>query len=86
MPAQPKIGLRYRQRHKTDKWDIQAEIVQVDLDVHTVFGTFENCIKIKGTNSLHPDWLVYQYYAPGIGRVKTENISTDKTYYLIDIL
>lgn len=42
-----------------------------DAKVAVGAGVFENCLKVRATNKSFPNSWKYDYYAPGIGRVKT---------------
>jgi hypothetical protein len=51
-------GMRYKIESNSEK-------------VRTQAGTFELCLKVRESNPQIPDSWKYDYYAPGVGRVKT---------------
>lgn len=55
-----------REKHRLD-----YEVVGAGLVVKTAGGEFKDVIKVRETDSRFPKTWRYDYYAPGVGRVKT---------------
>ncbi len=85
MPANPTLGLSYREEYYFDKAEDEAEITGVNLDVSIPFGNFSNCISTRNFTELEPDLNETKYYAPGIGLVKEINIENNEEILLISI-
>jgi hypothetical protein len=88
---QPILKYPFRTGHA---WDgrqqgkpVRFEIVQEDVSVQGKAGKFSGCLKVKSQVQGYPSW-VYDYYCPGVGRVKTtvgvpgvENPNTELASY-----
>lgn len=55
-----------REKHKLD-----YEVAAVGLTVKTVAGEFTDVIKVRETDRRFPKTWRFDYYAPGVGRIKT---------------
>jgi hypothetical protein len=69
LPAEPKVGLTYRQEYYEGEAEDGAEVLGVDEQVTVPFGTFRQCLKTKDFTPLEPDVLEHKYYANGMGPV-----------------
>lgn len=85
MPANPAVGMRYRQEYYFNEAEDEAEVLATGVSVTTPFGTFEGCLKTKDFTALEPDVLEYKFYAPGIGTVKEMDVESGEEIVLIDI-
>lgn len=56
---------------KRGKTRLSYEIVAVDVVVKTAAGEFKDVLKVREVDSRFPQTWRYDYYAPGVGRVKT---------------
>lgn len=56
---------------KWGKAQLSYEVVAVDAVAATAAGEFMGCVKVRETDSRFPQVWRYDYYAPGVGRVKT---------------
>lgn len=56
--------------HRIEKDRYKYRVVADGLRVRTKGGRFEGCLKVKEHKVGFPSW-VYNYYCPGVGRVKT---------------
>lgn len=65
--------------NKWTKDGVDREIVALDAVVSSPAGTFEDCLKIKITNTEAPEAVVYEYYKQNVGLVKREFISGETT-------
>ncbi|MEE8424434.1 MAG: tetratricopeptide repeat protein [Elusimicrobiota bacterium] len=78
-------GQSWEHRVKKDRY--RYRIVADNLRVRTKGGRFKGCLKVKEHKLGFPSW-VYNYYCPGVGRVKTtigvpgvENPNTELAKY-----
>ncbi|MEO6130536.1 MAG: hypothetical protein ABIQ02_01720 [Saprospiraceae bacterium] len=70
MPANPTLGMKYREEYYFNNAEDEAEITAVNLDVTTPFGHFTNCIETKNYTALEPTQIEHKIYAPGVGLIK----------------
>lgn len=85
MPANPQVGMAYRQEYYFNEAEDEAAIIQLGVSITTPFGAFENCIKTREWTELEPDVNENKIYAPGIGVVKAINVTDGEEEVLIDI-
>ena len=52
----------------------RSEIVSTSETVKTPAGEFKNCLKIKETTPVEPGTIVYRYYAPEVGLVRSDSL------------
>ena len=70
MPANPKIGDRYRQEYLVGQAEDEAEVVALDERVTVPYGTFEHCLKTRDWTDLEPGKAEHKFYCPGVGQVR----------------
>ncbi len=70
--------------------ELEYRVEAADVRVETVAGNFDDCLKVREFNRRYPESWKYDYYAPGVGRVKTtiggpgfENPNTELVKYSI---
>ena len=68
VPAQPKLGQKWRSEDVSNDVSEIDEIVSVSEKVATPAGTYENCVKVK--ESLADGTTEFKYYARGVGVVR----------------
>lgn len=85
MPANPILGIPYRQEYYYDKAEDWGNVVELGVSVEVPYGTFTNCIKTDDWNALEPGIVENKYYAPGIGVVKEEVVDDEEIVVLTDI-
>jgi hypothetical protein len=78
IPAEPKVGLRYRQEYYRDEAEDQAEVVSVTSTVRVPAGTFEDCLETSDTTPLEPGVEERKYYAKGVGPVLNEKVAPER--------
>jgi hypothetical protein len=73
---------------KSGKETLSYRIEGEGLEVKTLAGTFSGCIKVRESDPRFRNSWKFDYYAPGVGRVKTtvgapgvENPNTELTHY-----
>jgi hypothetical protein len=74
MDGTPEVGEGYYQRFDIGEAENQAEIVNLDAALAD-FGNYDNVLQIKEFSALESDSFDYEYYAPGIGQVFTEELN-----------
>jgi hypothetical protein len=75
MPADPQVGLVYRQEYYAGEAEDRGEIVSLDEQAQVPFGHFRPVIMTKDTTPLHPRVLEFKFYAEGVGVVLAVGIS-----------
>jgi hypothetical protein len=85
MPANPQIGMRYREEYYFGHAEDEAEITETGISETISLGTYNNCIKTKNWTVLEPDALETKIYAPGIGLIKEVSISENEELSLVSI-
>ena len=69
VPADPEVGLAYRQEYYAGEAEDQAEVISLDEQAQVPFGHFARVTMTKDLNPLEPKLLEYKFYARGIGPV-----------------
>lgn len=75
MPADPQVGLAYRQEHYAGEAEDAAEVMSLDEQAQVPFGHFRNVLLTKDFTPLHRRILEYKMYARGIGPVLVMGVS-----------
>jgi hypothetical protein len=75
MPAQPVVGLVYRQEYLEGEAEDHAEVLSLDEHVEVPFGTFDNVLMTKDYTPLEPGLVEHKFYAQGVGPVLAEIVS-----------
>ena len=86
IPGNPSPGNIYRQElYGCIAQDFSQDISVLEK-VTVPYGTFDSCLKVIEWTPLDPNGhREYKYYAPGIGKIKTEVIGTIGYGALVDI-
>ena len=71
MPANPQVNQTYRQELAPGVAEDMATVLALDARVEVPFGTFFNCMQTRDFSPLNPGQAELNYYAPGIGLVRT---------------
>jgi hypothetical protein len=69
MPAQPKVGDKYRQEFYKGEAEDQAEVLSVAERATVPYGTFHGLVMTRDTTPLEPNLIEHKYYARGVGLV-----------------
>ena len=69
MPANPQVGLAYRQEYLAGEAEDAARILSLDEQAQVPFGHFRDAVLVKEFTPLHPRVLEYKLYAKGVGMV-----------------
>jgi hypothetical protein len=75
VPAEPEVGLAYRQEHYAGEAEDAAAVLSPDEQVEVPFGHFEGVLMTKEFTPLQPDVLEHKFYARGVGMVLALAIS-----------
>ena len=75
MPADPQVGLAYRQEYYAGEAEDRGEIASLDEQAQVPFGHFRDVLMTRDTTPLQPRVLEYKFYAEGIGVVLAVGIS-----------
>jgi hypothetical protein len=69
MPANPQVGMTYRQEYYAGEAEDKGRILSVDEQAEVPFGHFTDVLMTKDINPLEPRLVEYKFYARGIGPV-----------------
>ena len=75
MPAEPRVGLTYRQEYHAGEAEDRGEIVSLHEQVEVPFGHFRDALMTKDLNPLEPKVLEFKFYARGVGPVLAISVS-----------
>jgi hypothetical protein len=75
MPAEPEVGLSYRQEFYAGEAEDNGEILSRDEQAQVPFGHFRDVLLTKDTTTIEPDVLEYKLYAPDVGPVLVLGVS-----------
>jgi hypothetical protein len=64
-----RAGQSWRSRRGRDELAFRIEAEGLSVKIRA--GTFSDCIKVRESSALFPQSWKYDYYAPGVGRIKT---------------
>jgi hypothetical protein len=69
LPADPQVGMTYRQEYYAGQAEDAAEILAVDEHVEVPAGTYDGCVKTSDYTPLDPAVEEQKYYARDVGPV-----------------
>jgi hypothetical protein len=69
VPAEPEVGMKYRQEYLEGEAEDAAEVLSLDERVRVPFGSFEGVLKTQDSTPLEPALREHKYYARGVGPV-----------------
>jgi hypothetical protein len=69
MPAEPRVGLHYRQEHYAGEAEDAGRVLSTDEQAEVPFGHFTGVLLTKDFTPLEPKVLEYKLYAKGVGPV-----------------
>jgi hypothetical protein len=75
LPADPQVGMTYRQEYYAGEAEDAAEILSLDEQAHVPFGHFRDVLLTKDFTTLNRRVLEYKFYAKGVGPVLVLGIS-----------
>lgn len=75
LPADPEVGMTYRQEYYAGEAEDAAEILSLDEHVEVPFGTYDDVLMTKDFTPLDPDVVEHKFYARGVGPVQVIAVS-----------
>jgi hypothetical protein len=75
MPADPKVGMRYRQEYYRGEAEDNGQVLSLDEQAEVPGGHFQKALLTKDTITIEPDVLEYKLYAPKVGLVLALGVS-----------
>jgi hypothetical protein len=75
VPAEPRVGLTYRQEYYAGRAEDRGEILSVNEKATVPFGSFEQVLMTKDTTPLDPKVVEHKFYARGVGPVLAISVS-----------
>ncbi len=75
VPADPEVGLRYRQEYLAGEAEDAGEVLSVDERVRVPAGSYSGVLQTKDTTPLEPTLVEQKYYAKGVGPVLDETVA-----------
>jgi hypothetical protein len=75
LPAEPKVGLRYRQEYYKGEAEDLAEVLSVDAHARVPVGSFEQLLLTKEYTPLEPGVVEHKFYAIGVGPILAVTVS-----------
>jgi hypothetical protein len=75
LPADPEVGMRYRQEYYEGEAEDAGEVLSLDEQVRVPYGSFDHVLKTKDTTPLEPDVLEHKFYARDVGPVLAVSVS-----------
>jgi hypothetical protein len=77
LPADPEVGMAYRQEYYEGEAEDRAKVVSVDEHAVVPFGSFDGVLETEDSTPLEPDLVERKYYAKDVGPVLTVAVSKD---------
>jgi hypothetical protein len=77
LPADPQVGMTYRQEYYKGEAEDRATVVSVDEHANVPYGTFDGVLKTEDTTPLEPDLVERKYYVKNVGPVLTSAVSKE---------
>ncbi len=85
VPANPTVGMKYRQEYYACHAEDMGEILELDASVTVTAGDYTGCLKTRDTTPLEPDVVEEKYYCPGVGNVLSVDLETMEREELVSI-
>ena len=77
LPAEPEVGMAYRQEYYEGEAEDRAKVVSVDEHADVPYGSFDGVLQTEDTTPLEPDLVERKYYAKDVGPVLAVAVSMD---------
>lgn len=75
MPAEPAVGMTYRQEYYQGEAEDNGEILSVEEQAEVPAGHYDDALLTKDTITIEPDMVEYKLYARGVGPVLVLGVS-----------
>jgi hypothetical protein len=69
IPAEPTVGLTYRQEYLADEAEAEALVLSTDERVEGSAGSWTDVLMTRDTTQVEPDVSELKFFAPGVGPV-----------------
>jgi hypothetical protein len=86
MEAHPQVGDVYREEFLIGTAEDWSSVLALKQTVTVPAGTFTNCLETKDASTLEPGMPEHKFYAPGVGFIKSVDLTTGFVTELIQIL
>ena len=83
LPADPQVGMAYRQEYYAGQAEDAAEILSLDEHVEVPFGTFDDVLETSDFTPLDPDVKEHKFYARGVGPVEVRQTSGGSSHEVL---
>lgn len=85
MPANPAVGMIYRQEYALGEAEDAARVIGINESVTVTNGTYTGCLKTAEFSPMEPDHVEHKYFAPGVGLVLAVDVESGAREELISI-
>jgi hypothetical protein len=75
IPAQPKVGQKYRQEYKKGEAEDNGEVLATSNMVEVKAGRYEGSLVTMDTSTIEPDVVEFKFYAPNVGPLLALDVS-----------
>ena len=75
LPADPKVGMTYRQEYYEGEAEDAAEVLSLDETANVPYGDFDHVLMTRDYTPLTPDLVEQKFYARGVGLVLAVTVS-----------
>jgi len=75
LPAEPKVGLAYRQEYYKGEAEDRAEVLSLDASEQVPYGSFDHLLETKESTPLEPGVVEHKFYAKGVGPILAVTVS-----------
>ena len=75
MPANPQVGMSYRQEYYAGEAEDKAEVLSLDEQAEAPFGHYTDVLMTRDLVPIEPKVNEHKFYAPGVGLVLAMDIS-----------
>jgi hypothetical protein len=83
MPAQPQVGVTYRQEFYAGEAEDLAKAVELGATTEVPFGAYDGVLVTEDWTPLEPDVAERKFYAPGIGLIREETIRGGESRFVL---
>jgi hypothetical protein len=77
LPAEPEVGMTYRQEYYAGEAEDRAEVLSLDAAVSVPFGDFTGAVQTEDTTPLEPEIVEQKFYVREIGPVLALKVKGD---------
>lgn len=74
-PAQPEVGMSYRQEFVDGPAEDEEEVIRLDESVQVPYGSFDQVVMTRDVTPDEPELVQYKFFARGVGRLLAVELS-----------